>query len=342
METLRRFKVFESIDPDEALAKLASLFGDQRASINRLTSTPSFTSLSIAQISSSFLCHLRATGEIVFERQGDKSLINVNTLRNGRIQVMLGQHREFTSPRVLGHILAQDARMTAVLSDYDGLSFGIPRSAIRENLESLTGKTAVAPIQFDTVIDVSSNGGSMLRGAVEMAARQLGEPQSPLGHPAVATRLEEFIINALLHGQPHNYSDAIAGEQRTATPKQVRRAEAYIQAHAGETIRLAQIAEAAGCSVRALQLAFRAFRDTMTMLRQARLALAHAELARSDPGATTVTEIAVKFGFYNLGRFAQDYKKSFGQSPSETLRLTAGRQRRTGGVPDIRAPAPGI
>jgi len=324
---LPQFKLFESYDSEQTLAKLADLFGNQTASINRPTSTPSFTSLSVARVSNSFLFHLRSADEIMFRRQGDKSIININILVRGSLQVMLGQHREFTSPNVLAHILPQDARMTAALNDYDGLSFGIPRDAIHSGLELLTGKRAVSPIEFEVLIGPSSSSGGVLRGAIEMAARQLGDPQSPLGQQAVAARLEEFIINALLHGQPHNYLDAIMGERRPAAPKQVRRAEEYIRAHAGEVVKLSQIAEAAGCSVRALQLAFRTFRDTtpMTLLKQARLERAHAELSQCDPGATTVTEIAVKYGFFNVGRFAQDYRRSFGQSPSETLRWQAAR-----------------
>jgi len=120
----------------------------------------------------------------------------------------------------------------------------------------------------------------------------------------------------LLHGQAHNYRDAITGERRTATPKQVRRAEEYIRAHTEGAVRLSQIAQAAGCSVRALQLAFRAFRDTTPWpcSRQARLARLALNSSRHIRVRPTVTEVAAKYGFYNMGRFAHDYKTAFGQS----------------------------
>ncbi len=36
------------------------------------------------------------------------------------------------------------------------------------------------------------------------------------------------------------------------------------------------------------------------------------------PEGTTVTEVALRWGFYHLGRFAQEYRALFGQSPSQT------------------------
>ena len=43
----------------------------------------------------------------------------------------------------------------------------------------------------------------------------------------------------------------------------------------------------------------------------------HLLSARGQP--VTVTEIATDFGFAELGRFSVEYRKVFGESPSETL-----------------------
>jgi len=319
---MRRFKIFESYDPDEALAALNQSFG-QRSSIARLSPDSDLMAVSTANISSMVLFNNRLAHDVSIKREDTWDSIVVNILTSGYLQVAAGVRDEVVAFDKLGVIVPLNESARAVASAANALALLIPRSTIHDGLESLIGKRAAVPVEFDMILDTGNGGGHLIRSSIETAGRQLGEPQSPLSRPAVAARFEEFIINALLHGQPHNHLDAIIGERQPAAPKQVRRAEEYIHAHAGEVVKLSQIAEAAGCSVRALQLAFRTFRDTtpMALLRQARLERAHAELLQSNPGATTVTEIAVKYGFFNIGRFARDYRIAFGQSPSETLRV---------------------
>jgi AraC-like DNA-binding protein len=50
-----------------------------------------------------------------------------------------------------------------------------------------------------------------------------------------------------------------------------------------------------------------------------RMHLARAALQRVEPHATTVTEIATRFGFWHFGRFAGHYRHLFDETPSATL-----------------------
>jgi len=54
-------------------------------------------------------------------------------------------------------------------------------------------------------------------------------------------------------------------------------------------------------------------------LRAFRLTGARRELQRSDPKAGSITQAATNWGFWHLSRFAQDYRRMFGELPSETL-----------------------
>jgi transcriptional regulator GlxA family with amidase domain len=57
-------------------------------------------------------------------------------------------------------------------------------------------------------------------------------------------------------------------------------------------------------------------------LRGVRLDRVHYELMRGS--RWSVTEVAVDWGFYHPGRFAQQYRERFGSLPSETLQLRRG------------------
>ena len=50
-----------------------------------------------------------------------------------------------------------------------------------------------------------------------------------------------------------------------------------------------------------------------------RMNLAHHALRDSPPAATTVTEVATRFGFWQFGRFAGEYRALFSELPSVTL-----------------------
>ena len=57
----------------------------------------------------------------------------------------------------------------------------------------------------------------------------------------------------------------------------------------------------------------------MKYVKQMRLECAQRTLLAAEPGTTTVTTIAMDHGFYQLGRFSADYRRVFGELPSETL-----------------------
>jgi len=55
-------------------------------------------------------------------------------------------------------------------------------------------------------------------------------------------------------------------------------------------------------------------------LRLRQLNMVHATLRRADPETTSVSEVARRFGFSELGRFAATYRTVFDETPSTTLR----------------------
>ena len=60
--------------------------------------------------------------------------------------------------------------------------------------------------------------------------------------------------------------------------------------------------------------------SSTSYLRLRRMSLVYRALWRGDPDAASVSEVARRYGFRNLGRFAASYRALFGELPSATLR----------------------
>jgi AraC-like DNA-binding protein len=110
----------------------------------------------------------------------------------------------------------------------------------------------------------------------------------------------------------------------------VRRAEAFFREHIGETISIAQLSSVAGVSERGLRNAFYNVYavSPKRYLRRWQLHQVRRALRAPTRLGVSVTDVAMLHGFYELGRFAGEYKALFGERPSQTLRRAraAGRQ----------------
>ncbi|MEU7973438.1 AraC family transcriptional regulator [Micromonospora sp. NPDC049089] len=117
------------------------------------------------------------------------------------------------------------------------------------------------------------------------------------------------------------FTEPTAADRNDATTATLRRAITFLEEHADRNISAADIASAAGVSLRAVQLAFRRHLGTtpMAYLRRVRLVRAHHDLIRADPRQETVSAIASRWGFASHSRFTARYHASFGVPPRETL-----------------------
>ena len=102
-------------------------------------------------------------------------------------------------------------------------------------------------------------------------------------------------------------------------PAVMRRALDHLQKRGAVTV--ASICEAAGVSERTLQYAFRERFDIAPKqyIQTTRLQRVRRRLRTCDPSTTRIADIANELGFWHMGQFAADYRRQFGELPSETL-----------------------
>ena len=82
-----------------------------------------------------------------------------------------------------------------------------------------------------------------------------------------------------------------------------------------------ELSAALGVSDRWIRAAFRRVYGVslLSYFRSRAMHSAHRELRSSRPDVTSVTEVAMRWGFWHLGRFSATYKSYFGELPSKTL-----------------------
>jgi transcriptional regulator GlxA family with amidase domain len=156
-----------------------------------------------------------------------------------------------------------------------------------------------------------------------MMAADAAQPYGLIHHPVVGARLREALIAGLLDATDHPYRDRLERPSpATAAPGAIRRVVEAMRADPGKPFTVAGLAAIAAISTRSLQQSFRRYvgMPPMTYLRHLRLAGAHEHLRHADPQFQTVTDIAYRYGFTHMGRFAAEYRARYGIPPSETLR----------------------
>ncbi|MDX2436505.1 MAG: AraC family transcriptional regulator [Acidobacteriota bacterium] len=126
-----------------------------------------------------------------------------------------------------------------------------------------------------------------------------------------------LLLLAFENGAICGSSDAEAQE----TDLSLEKAEVYIRTNLGEQITLADLVAVSNTSVSSLLRAFRIHRNMSPMkyVKQIRLESTQRALLAARTGVTTVTEVAMDHGFFQLGRFSADYRRVFGELPSQTL-----------------------
>jgi AraC-like DNA-binding protein len=138
-----------------------------------------------------------------------------------------------------------------------------------------------------------------------------------------ATReIEHTCVTLLILASEAESQQSRTNRDRGLSKEPLERAEEFIRAHLAEPFALDKLIEITGTSASTL---LREFRKRYGMppiqyLKHRRLEAARRELLSAERDQITVTDVALRYGFYHLGRFSGVYRETFGELPSETLK----------------------
>lgn len=244
------------------------------------------------------------------------TLHGAGTLTAGGEQVRFARGDVLLDPTDLGY--------TADMSDCAFALLRVPRAVAGDLVEEHTGLPA-AGLRFASIAPVSPPAGASWSRTAAFICRQLADSEITEISAILAQQMTRLAAAALMQTFPNTaMTAAYFPGPGHVPPAAVRRAAAFIDAHAGQPVTVTEIAAAAGVTARALQYAFRRYYDTTPggYLRRVRLERAHRQLQAADPAAgATVAQIARRWGWASPASFATAYRKQFGVSPRHTLRL---------------------
>jgi len=134
--------------------------------------------------------------------------------------------------------------------------------------------------------------------------------------------MESTLFSAFLEVFAGDESRRDGGRSLAPGSSCLRRAEDFLRAHLMEPVSLHAVAEAVEVSPRTLSRAFKARYGVgpMGFHRALRLEATFREFRQTEPGGDKVMDVALKYGFNSMGRFAAEYRGKFGELPSQTLK----------------------
>ncbi|WP_286249559.1 AraC family transcriptional regulator [Streptomyces graminofaciens] len=218
-------------------------------------------------------------------------------------------------------IISPRMRADMRLSDgYSQLHLRIERFALEGHLERMLGQPVPGPVRFQPRMDLTVPALASWERLVGQLVQDLGSPTG-LSAGGGGALWGEFLISGLLLAQPHNYSDQLARRQAgSGRPPSVRRVIELIEDDPAGDLSLPRLAQVAGVGPRSLQRHFRDFMGVSPReyVEHVRLSRAHHDLLAG--AGSTVAEIAFRWGFGHVSRFAGAYRARYGVPPSQTLR----------------------
>ncbi len=314
---LTRASAFRTADPAAAHEHVATTFAhhdlrlDERAGIDFTLESVRSERLTVGRMT--YGTSARLDGPPM------QSCYHVNLVTTGQSTVQQhGERRSFGAGQA-GVAFVHDAPLSIRWSaDAAHFHINLRREPFEHHAARLLGRRDTQPVRFDLTFRIDSPAGDALMAATRFVYAELAREGGVSTMPLACRDLESTLMTQVLLTAPSQLTPALTGSAPSIGPARIREAVAYIHAHPDADISTAELAARAGVTARALQLGFR---DAVGMspsayVRAVRLDRVRDELASG--GAVSVSDTAMRWGFFHLGRFARHYRERFGELPSET------------------------
>ena len=198
----------------------------------------------------------------------------------------------------------------------------LPRRRFVETVAALRGVDPDRLVLHERALELAPEAAQRLRtrlaAVIDNGRRADPESASRCAPFDLTNQVFELMVDAYLHAR----SEPMRKSGRVRNPGRIVRAaeERFVQAD-GNPVSLADLCAAAGVGKTALYFAFQSWcgEPPIAYFHKRRLTQARSRLLHSEPRRGAVKRAALSAGITELGRFSQEYRQFFGESPSITL-----------------------
>lgn len=194
------------------------------------------------------------------------------------------------------------------------------KTTVAQVMRSMFEGPTLTKIDLLPTVEIATPAGQMIHQTFRAIVSAAQDERNLTGSKTIPL-LTEAIVRIIFENVPHRRSERLRLATQDSTPLHVKRAVDYMHANLHLPLTIIDIAGAIGVTERSLQLAFRRFHHTTPVeyLRRTRLEAVHSELSHPQ-NTLSIREVAQKWGFTHMGRFAAQYHTVYGLYPSETAK----------------------
>jgi len=216
-------------------------------------------------------------------------------------------------------------------SGYESVALLVPPEVLGEHLALRRMKADFnLPIEVDVWQPVSENACRLFELGAQIAETAEGNPEIFNDNNWARSGAQVEFLDAMFTAiESCDPDESVDTDKKGKSYSQiVQTCEEYTLNLDGRRPYLSELCKASNVSERTLQYAFHDIMgmSPLTYLHRLRLHRARDELRAAMSDSTSVTDVALNWGFWHFGEFSRAYKNCFDELPSATLRRNPGDQ----------------
>ena len=207
-------------------------------------------------------------------------------------------------------------------SEYQEIDVAFDLNACRAQIDALNGGS-IGVMPGTTIAAPGQSWIADMTARVDWLLSAAREHGSGLSDPQLRMALSDHLLASMVHFDSTPADIDSTTRKATASRRTgVRLAREYIHARLSEPLPLSELCRHSGLKVRTLETGFQEVTglSPVAYIRSLRLNAVRRTLHDVSARQRSISDIALDNGFWHLSQFATDYRKLFGETPTNTRR----------------------